>query len=133
MQGSDKVNQLTHITNIIVPIHSDVIRAGQLNLARSRVLRKVSVDAKVNGKVTRDASVLQASFELHELTHEVEVGRDDVAVALDEVEGLHHGEARAQHDVSDGDGCRTRHARHTMHQHTSARTLHVICSQKTTT
>ena len=89
----------------------------------------VSVNAKVEGEVAWCAAVLQTTLELHELAHEVEVGRDDVALPLDELEGVHHAEEAALHDVGDGDGGGAGHACHTVHEHFAVRSVNVICER----
>lgn len=65
-------------------------------------------------------------LELQQLPHEAEVGRDDAAPLLDELEGLLQPHALLHHQVRQADGGRARDARLAVHQHPPATVLHGI-------
>ena len=68
-----------------------------------------------------------ALFELEQLAHEVEVGRDDRSTLLDRVERVHHRPAVPGHQVGDHQRRRPRHARLTVNEHLAATTARRLC------
>lgn len=70
---------------------------------------------------------LEGRLELYQLTHEVEVRRNDRPPRFHIFVGIHHGSARVLHEVGDHDGRGTRHTSLAMHQHTFARLSRLIC------
>ena len=70
-------------------------KAFDSRLSRARdVMRRGSHaaagNAQVNAQVADDVAVIEASLELHQLSHEVEVWRHDAATALDVLKRVHH-------------------------------------------
>lgn len=59
-------------------------------------------------------------LELEELAHEAEVGRDDAAALLDELEGLVQLHAVGPHEVGQTDGGGAGDARLTVHEHAAS-------------
>lgn len=71
-------------------------------------------------------------LKLQELSHEAEVGRDDVAALLDDVKGGVQPQLLRPHDVGHADGRGARDAGLAVDQHLSPRLLHVIWEEKKT-
>ena len=57
----------------------------------------------------RRHAAVQVLLKLQQLTHEVEVGRDDGPAGLDELVGVRHGHPGVLHQVGDDDGGRAGH------------------------
>lgn len=55
--------------------------------------------------------IVQCLFVLHQLTHEVEVGGDDIPLGFDQPVDVHHGQLGVFQEVSNGDGGRARDSR----------------------
>lgn len=55
--------------------------------------------------------IVQCLFVLHQLTHEVEVGGDDIPLGFDQPVDVHHGQFGVFQEVSNGDGSGARHSR----------------------
>lgn len=62
----------------------------------------------------------QVLFELHELSHEVEVGRDDGSLGLEVAVRIHQGQSQVAHKVGHRYGWRAGDARVAVDQHTAA-------------
>lgn len=69
-------------------------------------------------------------LELQELAHEAEVGRDDAAPLLDELEGLLESDAVGAHQVRQADGGGARDPRLAVDEHTAAFITHRICGKQ---
>lgn len=65
-------------------------------------------------------------LELEELTHEAEVGGDDAAPLLDELEGLVQLHAVGAHEVREADGGGARDSRLAVHEHTAPFVFHRV-------
>lgn len=55
--------------------------------------------------------IVQCLFVLHQLTHEVEVGGDDIPLGFDQPVDVHHGQLGVFQEVSNGDGSGARNSR----------------------
>lgn len=73
---------------------------------------------------------LQRGLPLHQLAHEVEVGRDDGPPRLHELVRVDHGAARVLHEVRDDHGGRAGHAGLAVHQHALARLPRLVCGEE---
>ena len=69
-----------------------------------------------------------ALFPLHQLAHEVEVGRDDRPALLDDAERVHHRAPVARHQVRDDQCGRPRDARLAVNEHLAAATARRLCT-----
>lgn len=69
-------------------------------------------------------------LELQQLAHEAEVGRDDAAPLLDELERLLQPHALLHHQVGQADGGRPRDAGLAVNQHPPSAVLHGVCGRK---
>lgn len=65
-------------------------------------------------------------LELEQLAHEAEVGRDDAAALLDELEGLVELYAVGAHEVGQADGGGARDARLAVHEHAASFVFHGV-------
>ena len=72
---------------------------------------------------------VQVLLELQQLAQKVEVGRDDGALALDELVGVAHGHLGVLEDVGDGDGGGSRHPGVAVDQHVGAVLPGIICKE----
>lgn len=66
-------------------------------------------------------------LELQELPHEAEVGRDDAAALLDELEGFVQLDAVGAHEVGETNGGGARDPSLTVHKDTSSFVSHRVC------
>ena len=73
---------------------------------------------------------VQVLLELQQLAQEVEVGRDDGALAFDELVGVAHGQLGVLEDVGDGDGGRPRDTGVAVDQHIGAVLPGIVCKEK---
>lgn len=71
-------------------------------------------------------------LKLQELTHEAEVGRDDVPTLLDDVKSRVQPQLLRPHDVGHADCWRARDACFTVDQHLPPRLLHIIWEERKT-
>jgi hypothetical protein len=72
----------------------------------------------------------ESLFEFQQLTHKIEIGRNDGTALLDHRVSLDQTQLGVTHQVSDGDGWRTRNARVTMDQNRTATATSFICQSK---
>lgn len=82
---------------------------------------------RANGMI---GSSSESLFEFQQLTHKIEIGRDDGTALLDHRVSLDQTQLGVTHQVSDGDGWRTRNARVTMDQNRTATATSFICQSK---
>lgn len=75
-----------------------------------------------------DSALAQhVGLELQQLPHEGQVGRDDLAPLLHEVEGLVQPDAPRVHEIGQADGGGAGDPRLAVHQHPAAALLHRVC------
>ena len=80
----------------------------------------------------RREALVQILLELEQLAEKVEVGRDDGALALDELVGVAHGHLGVLEEVGDGDGGGARHPRVAVDQHAGSLLPGFVCSHTQT-
>ena len=76
-----------------------------------------------------DVALFQALLQLHQLTHEVEVRRNDGTFRLDEFVSVAHAHQSVLHNVGDGDCGRARDASLTVDQHSTVSLPTLICKE----
>lgn len=69
-------------------------------------------------------------FELQELPHEAEVGRDDAAPLFDELKGLFEFDAVGAHQISQTDGGGTRDPRLAVNENASTFIPYGVCGKR---